>query len=279
MFYFNSCEVWNVWYLLWGNCQVTSNGAEGSWSVSHIPRLSPDCDISGPGAGAAPPPAPAPRCHWVSVGSGECQQEEPDTDRQGPVLPGHGSIIPWYRWPCSLNWNIGIEKISKMCLNHHQKNQGKKFGFIWCLDLIENSMKRANPGIYQGKACHNVLSFDVKQRCSIFFSIIQIQWITAEALFDNRMMLVTWQVNINDREVQINKLHLDSTKLGSVYGWSVNVRSSECWELFRCYWITSVDISPMRMPGCSMLYFSVKINTASNCRPSCVLYIFLKLLI
>ena len=148
-----------------------------------------------------------------------------------------GSVArPWEyntvtMWPCSLNWNIGIERISKMCLNHHQKNQGKKFGFIWCLDLIENSMKRANPSIFQGKACHNVLSFDVKQRCSNFFSIKQIQWITAEALFDNRMMLVSWQVNINDREVQINKLHLDSTKLGSVYGWSVNVRSSECWEL------------------------------------------------
>ena len=74
---------------------------------------------------------------------------------------------------------------------------------------------------------------------------------TPEALFNNRMMLVSWQVNINDREVQINKLHFNSTKLGSVYRGSVNVRSSECWELFRCYWITSVDISPNEDAPCS----------------------------
>ena len=75
--------------LLWGNCQVTSNGAEGSWSVSHISRLSPDCDTRGPEPEPAPPPAP--RCHSVSVGSGGCQQEEQTLTDDTGVLPGQAS--------------------------------------------------------------------------------------------------------------------------------------------------------------------------------------------
>ena len=66
--------------LLWGNCQVTNNGAEGSWSVSHISRLSPDCD-TGPGAGARPTSGSGPEMslsvsglRWVSAGGA-------DTDR------------------------------------------------------------------------------------------------------------------------------------------------------------------------------------------------------
>ena len=76
--------------LLWGNCQVTNNGAEGSWSVSHISRLSPIV-TRGPEPEPAPPPAPAPRCHSVSVGSGGCQQEEQTLTDDTRVLPGQAS--------------------------------------------------------------------------------------------------------------------------------------------------------------------------------------------
>ena len=65
------CDIYSGWVYLTVKREITGLRSPDLLHASPIGVT--------PGPELAPPPAP--RCHSVSVGSGGCQESEPDTDR------------------------------------------------------------------------------------------------------------------------------------------------------------------------------------------------------
>ena len=131
------------WYLLRVNCQERNNGAEQSWSVTRISHRSDTGPGARPTSGSGSEMSlSVSGLRWVSgVGARHWQMS---AETWEAVLPGQGAYCDICAYCFNGHiWKLKRENVWRCVRVINKKNQGKKFGFIWCLDLIENSMRRA----------------------------------------------------------------------------------------------------------------------------------------